>query len=83
MSKVIRVQVNQEPEALFEKAKAAAGENGIIFSGDAYGGTFKGMGLSGQYALDDQELALTVESKPMIMPWGLIESTVKKFFSGT
>jgi hypothetical protein len=83
MSKVIRVPVTHEPEALFVKAKAAAGENGIIFTGDAYAGTFDGMGLSGRYVLENQELALTVESKPMIMPWGLIESTVKKFFAGT
>ena len=36
----------------------------------------------GSYAVEGDAVKITVEKKPMIVPWGMIESALKDLFKG-
>jgi hypothetical protein len=68
------------PEALLSRARAAGKSAGVDFSGDATSGTFKGL-AEGSYRVAGSSIEITVDKKPMIAPWSMVESKLKELFS--
>jgi hypothetical protein len=81
MSKRIEVKLNMPADQLVTRAQAGAEKNGVDFKGDASSGSFSGKGIEGSYQIDGEQLTIDITKKPMVMPWALIETTVKKFFA--
>jgi hypothetical protein len=81
MSKRIEVKLNQPAEQLIARAQAGAEKNGVAFAGDASTGNFSGKGIEGSYLIEGEMLKIDISKKPMVMPWALIETSVKKFFA--
>lgn len=81
MSKGYQFTFNSSAEDLIEKAKGAAAKNGVAFKGDASKGGFSGMGIVGEYVVKDSVLHVEIKQKPIFMTWGLIEKSLKDFFS--
>ena len=70
--------------AAYEKAKSAIQSHGGKIDGDADGGTFEGKtplgAVKGRYKAAGNTIAVTIESKPMLVPQSKVESAVKEFF---
>lgn len=45
------------------------------------GGAFSNDSISGTFALSDEAVVVTVDKKPFIAPWGLIESRLREVFA--
>ena len=80
MGRTFTVEIEGDPEALFEKGRAIAQANGVSFSGDSTAGTFSGMGAAGSYGREGQTLSITVDKKPAFVPWSMLASQLDKFF---
>ncbi|WP_232470298.1 MULTISPECIES: hypothetical protein [Methylococcus] len=81
MSKVIEIKIGSEPRSLVAKAEKAAREKGMEFSGDETSGRFSGNGVDGIYEFRGDVLAITITKKPFVLPWAVIEASVKSFFA--
>lgn len=81
MSKSFEVKLNSDPDAVIARARLAARDHGVSFEGDGQTGHFTGHGIEGSYLIFEDTLSLQISKKPFIMPWGLIESSVRKFFA--
>lgn len=81
MSKTFEVKLNRPADQLIAAAQASAEKNGVAFKGDVQSGSFSGKGIEGSYTINGDALVIDIASKPFVMPWALIETTVKKFFA--
>ena len=67
-------------EEVYQKAKAAVERQGGNFNGDASSGSFSinvfGT-ISGSYAVSGNQLNISIEDKPMMIPCGAIENVLK------
>ncbi|HEX2607122.1 MAG TPA: hypothetical protein VHK91_07070 [Flavisolibacter sp.] len=73
------------PEALFSKAKATVEKQGGSFTGDAHAGSFSLQvfgTISGSYVVAGQQLEISIEEKPMMIPCAAIESALKSQLGG-
>ena len=65
---------------VFNRAKVAVEKQGGSFTGDSSGGNFSinvfGT-ISGTYTVSGQQLQISIEEKPMMIPCGAIESALK------
>ncbi|MGN6164623.1 MAG: hypothetical protein ACTHOF_08790 [Flavisolibacter sp.] len=65
---------------VFNRAKAAVEKQGGSFNGDSNSGNFAinvfGT-ISGTYTISGQQLQISIEEKPMMIPCGAIESALK------
>ena len=68
-------------EAAAAKVREAGRAKRLAFSGDDVTGSFTGP-ADGTYAVEGDAVKITVEKKPMIVPWGMIESALKDLFKG-
>jgi hypothetical protein len=66
--------------ALLSRAKAAGKSVGVDFDGDGDEGTFKGV-AEGSYRVAGGTVEITVDKKPMIAPWSMIERKLRELFS--
>ncbi len=80
MSKSFEVKLNRDPDEVIAKAKVAARDNGVNFEGDSQTGHFSGHGIEGSYLIREDTLAVQISKKPFIMPWGMIETTLRNYF---
>lgn len=80
-AKTYTVVLSKTPESVIAKARKTASSNGFDFLGDETEGRFTGKGLHGRYRIDGAEMSITIDKKPLILPWGLIESSIKSFFA--
>lgn len=83
MSKAYQFKLTSSAEDVIGKAKVEAAKNGVTFQGDITKGSFSGMGIVGEYAIESSVLSVEIKQKPMLMPWGLIEKSLKDFFIAT
>ena len=67
------------PEEVLARARAKARSAGIAIHGDVSGGRFEGA-ATGTWAVDGRTLRVEVLRKPMLVPWGLVESLLKRLF---
>lgn len=80
MSHVVEVGFTGDPRTVVTKAKAAAERYGATFSGDHVAGTFAGNGIEGRYRFGNTVVVVTIDKKPDIAPWPMVESAIKGFF---
>ena len=80
MSKSFSVPFTGDAASLLGRARKAAAENGAQVTGDTNKGTFSGRGVEGSYTVSGNTVNVTVDKKPMIIPWSLVESQLKQFF---
>ena len=81
MSKSFEVQLHSDPDEVIAKARAAARDNGVRFEGDGQMGRFAGHGIEGSYLILEETLTVQISKKPFIMPWALIETSLRKYFA--
>lgn len=81
MSKSFEVKLHSDPDDVIAKARVAARDNGVNFEGDGQTGHFKGHGIEGSYLIFEDTLSIQIQKKPFIMPWTLIESSLRKYFA--
>ncbi len=80
MSKSFSVNFTGDAASLLARARKTAADNGAQVSGDTNKGSFSGRGVEGSYTVSGNTVNVTVDKKPMIIPWSLVESQLKQFF---
>lgn len=81
MSKSFEVILTHDPDEVIAKARVLARENGVDFDGNGQTGRFTGHGIEGSYLIFEDILSVKISKKPFIMPWSLIETSLRKFFA--
>jgi hypothetical protein len=81
MTKAFEVKLTSDPGEVIAKARVAARDNGVNFEGDDQTGHFSGHGIEGSYLILENTLAIHITKKPFIMPWGMIEKTLRNYFA--
>jgi hypothetical protein len=81
MSRRIEIPLNEDGSQLLGRARETARKYGAELSGDSERGQFVGKGIQGAYEIREGRLSITISKKPLILPWGVIEKTVRKFFT--
>jgi hypothetical protein len=80
MSKSFSVPFTGDTSSLLERTRKIAADNGAQVTGDTNKGTFSGRGVEGSYTISGNTVTVTIDKKPVILPWGLVESQIKQFF---
>lgn len=80
-TKTYAFPLSGDPLSVVEKARDAAAGNGVKFEGDEQQGRFAGHGIEGLYTIQEAQVMIQISRKPIIMPWSMIESSLRKFFS--
>ncbi len=80
MSRIFEIDLTEDPGQVIGRARIAAKKNSVDFEGTDHTGTFEGHGIKGQYSIDEGRIQIQIVKKPLIMPWTLIESTLRSFF---
>ena len=62
----------------FDHGKSLVKENGGTFYTD---NSFEVSGVEGSYHFDGEILTITIDSKPFLASWGMIESKLNEFFN--
>lgn len=74
------------PGELLDRAQAAIHEQGGNFKGNDMGGLFQltvlGSEIRGSYNVTGQELNVTIDSKPFMIPCSTIQSYLTKYLNG-
>ncbi len=79
MAKTFSYAITEDPQQLITKVKQIASEKGIDVSGDHQQGSLSGQGVNADYLLQDSILTITVQKKPLIVPWSMVEKMVTNF----
>ena len=83
IAKTFEIPVSEGAEAadIVGRAKDAARGAGIVINGDHAQGSFKGT-AEGNYSVDVRSRIIRVEvtNKPGFVPWGMVESALRKVF---
>lgn len=73
-----RIPFSGSPAEVFNRAEAAIHDHGGHFRGDDMGGIFEltvlGSTISGSYQVSGQELDVTIDNKPFMIPCSTIQS---------
>ena len=86
MSHAFTVELNNEIPSVLKKVESEITGNGGSFKGNEEKGSFDGktlLGLiRGEYCcLSGNEIRITITHKPLLVPYSLIESEIKKYFT--
>jgi hypothetical protein len=86
MSHDFTVQLNNEIPSVLKKVESEITGNGGNFKGNEEKGSFDGktlLGLiRGEYCcLSGNEIKITITHKPLLVPYSVIESEIKKYFT--
>jgi hypothetical protein len=75
------VELKGSVKTFLERAeKIIVHENGGRFSGDRNRGSFSVFGVQGRYWVKDGSVHITIQKKPVYIPWSLLESKIVEFF---
>jgi len=85
MARTFNYTVNKQPKQLFRLLKEELkGQVDINFVGDEKSGEIEGSGFEGEYIIKKTtagtEIEITITKKPIIIPWGLIETKLNEEF---
>lgn len=85
MSYSFSLNIPGDPEPVLKKVGSAITSNGGTFQGDREKGSFSGQTplgmIRGEYqCLPDNEISITITSKPFLVPYGMIESEIRQHF---
>ncbi|MEO5603685.1 MAG: hypothetical protein ABIR06_22385 [Cyclobacteriaceae bacterium] len=71
-----------EPSSILSRAQSAIQDQGGQFKGDDMSGAFQlsimGSEIRGSYIISGQDLDITIDSKPFLIPCGTIQSYLTK-----
>jgi len=81
MSKTFQIKFEGDAKVLIDRAKKIARDNGAYFNGDETKGSFSGSGVAGNYLVEQDTIIITIDKKPFIAPWHLVENKIRDFFS--
>ena len=81
MSRSVTGKLPESAEVIVEKLQKLAVKHDIEFSGDVQRGRARGKGFHVEYQVDGANCTLTVTKKPLLVPWSLVESQLRKLFS--
>ena len=74
------------PSDILQRAEAAIHDQGGHFRGDDTSGTFQltvlGSDIRGSYNISGQELVVTIDSKPFMIPCSTIQSYLRRHLDG-
>ncbi len=79
MAKTFTYTITEDPQQIINKVKDIALEKGITVTGDQQQGNLSGQGVKADYFLENSTLTITVQKKPLIVPWTMVEKMVSKF----
>jgi hypothetical protein len=81
MTKRFEFKLQRAAEEIIAEAQAAARDKGVKFDGDSQRGQFSGHGIEGSYWIVDDILSIHVSRKPLMIPWAMIESAIRSYFT--
>lgn len=86
MAHSFTLKLNHDISSVLEKVESQITGSGGRFQGDADKGIFDGESLlgtiKGEYcSISDDEIQITIKHKPFLVPYSVIESEIKKYFS--
>jgi hypothetical protein len=86
MAHTFTVALNDEISSVLSRVESAITESGGTFAGDSTKGVFQGssvMGpIKGEYcSVAENEVRITINDKPFVVPYSMIEGEIKKYFS--
>lgn len=81
MARRFEVPLTTSPEAIITKAREYSKNDAIAFEGDTGSGRFSVYGVEGQYAIRDGSVVVDIHHKPFLVPWSMVETQVREFFS--
>jgi len=73
MARSYRYRFSGSAAALVLNMKRMADANHVDFSGDDKAGEVEGMGARGSYAIEGDEVTVTIHRIPFIISWGTVE----------
>lgn len=79
MGRTFTVQTTKSATELVARGQRIAKERGATFEGTESAGRFQGKGVTGSYAIAGQDVTITIEKKPKLVPWTVVESGIKRF----
>lgn len=85
MAHSFRLKTDDDISEVLRKVEAAITHSGGSFSGNAEGGSFSGKSvlgmIRGEYVcVAGCEIVVTIKDKPFAVPYGMIESEIRKYF---
>jgi len=78
-SKTFTFELPYSAASCIALAKEQAEQHRIQFNGDERAGACSGHGFSGQYTIVDRTITVTIDKKPMFIPWSLIEQKARAY----
>jgi hypothetical protein len=75
----LKIPADRSIKQGLKEARERGAEVGVKLVGDEKSGEFSGA-AAGRYRIEGRTLHLEVDKKPLIVPWALIESQLKKLF---
>ena len=79
MARTYRFRLQGNPQEKLVTLKRKAAERGVRFVGDVDRGTFSGMGLSGSYRREDQDIAVTIQAVPFLFTYDSVAAMIESF----
>lgn len=73
MARSFRYRFNGSAATLVLNMKRMADANHVDFAGDDKAGEVEGMGAKGSYAIEGDEVTVTIHRIPFIISWGTVE----------
>jgi hypothetical protein len=81
MAKEFKIQLQYPADQIINKINNAATKHGIDFEGNEHSGNFSGKGVNGSYKTLGQQMIITIDKKPAIIPWTVVEEMIVSFFN--
>lgn len=81
MSKTFTVTIPPDDDDFFGNTQRAVESLGATLEGDETAGAFSGRGIEGTYAVQGDQVTVTITKKPAVAPWPLIENIVRDLFA--
>lgn len=80
MANTFNIPFTGNAAAHLQRARDAAQKAGIQFTGDEKQGTFAGMGVKGSYQTEGNAVQVTINEKPFVISWQMLETQLRSFF---
>ena len=78
------IEVNEDLEDLLERVQTEAAKQGVKFSGDTTEGRFSGLGVQGNYMVEDNIITISITNigfpASMMHDCDSLEKEVRRFF---
>jgi hypothetical protein len=89
LTRQYEITAKGDPAAKLEQFKELAKKADMYFRGDTHKGEFNGgpmvlgfhIVFKGNYVVENKKITITIEEKPALVSWELVEKTIKEFFA--